>query len=370
MGISALRKRLQDEYGLQLSSVTDDQLDRVVQQAGPGAPLSRIADHLPISESSLLRDPDVWEWLARELEARLPARALRGEPLRILSLGCSEGQEAYTLAITALEAARGAGLPAALGRRLVQVDGVDISAARIDRARSGELAAWSVRGAPPERFRAHLTPTAAGWKVSAAARELCQFQVGNLLTQGQEQLAGYDLVFCRHVLIYFAPPHAREVLAGLAAKLSPGATLVVAPVEAHLLEGIANLSQVGLVGAVMKAPQSAPKAELPTSPTPPSGAPVAAALSAEDHRARAVLAFEQGRLHEAISLARAATFMEPEHLGGRLLLGRLQLRLEPEVGRRMITALLGELRGRRHSADPDLSLHQLEMAAHRLLGNG
>lgn len=368
----ALRARLESAYGLALASVGDDQLLRALQEAGPD--LTRLADHLPISESSLMRDPEVWRWLDEQpLEDALRVAMAQQRPLRALSLGCSEGQEVYSLAITALEVLSRMGVARERARDFLRIDGLDISPARVERARSGRMVEWSVRGKPSPQVAASLEKVEGGWQVRPEVLAACRFATGNLLTLPRNTLADYDLVLCRHVLIYFDPDRARDLVGQLVSALRPGALLVLAPVEAHLLPSDQGLTPVGPVGAVRAAGADLDLDRPALAPIPMAGLgcaaprdPPAPHANAESHRARALQALERGQLHEALSLARAATFLEPEHLGGRFLLARLQLRLEPDLGRRMLLSVLEEAR-RSTDSDPELSNHQLALAASALL---
>ncbi len=366
----ALRARLESAYGLTLASVGDDQLLRALQEAGPD--LSRLADHLPISESSLMRDPEVWRWLDEQpLEDALRLAMGRGRPLRALSLGCSEGQEVYSLAITALGVLARMGVARERAQDLLRIDGLDISPARVERARSGRMVEWSVRGKPSPQVAASLQKVEGGWQLLPEVLAACRFATGNLLTLPPDTLADYDLVLCRHVLIYFDPDRARELVGQLVSALRPGALLILAPVEAHLFPADQGLTPSGPVGvvrtggahpdrpAVCALPMACLGGAAPRDPCPPG-------VDAESHRARALQALERGQLHEALRLARAATFLQPDHLGGRFLLARLQLRLEPELGRRMLQSVLEEAR-RCTGSDPELSNHQLALAASALL---
>ncbi len=377
--LQALRRRLEATYGLALAAVSDDQLARAVKELGPGTPLEQLPDHLPISESSLMRDAELWTWLGeRTLPEALGAAELERAPLRVLSLGCSEGQEAFSFAIRALAAGAKLGLSASAVASRVEIVGLDISSARVTRARSGLLAEWSVRAAPEPEVAAHLQRTPDGWQVSQRARALCHFEVGNLLALPPAQLAAFDVVLCRHVLIYFEQGLAQTTLAQLASALEPGALLAVAPVEAHLLPP--RLPPVpGAPVGVVRLPPTADLVSLPVSggrpkdrgasaPAGAPGAPASTSHGAESLRARALRAADEGRPWEAVTHARAATFLEPAHLGGRFLLARLYLAVDRPQGRRLLQAVLDEAR-RSSGSDPDLSHHQLALAASALLAS-
>ena len=98
--LAATRAALEATYGLALEGLADDQIQIAVYAAGaagmadPRDPeyLARVVDRLPIDESWLFRDDDLWEWLRDEAgPAMLEAAGQAGRPVRVLSLGCSSG---------------------------------------------------------------------------------------------------------------------------------------------------------------------------------------------------------------------------------------------------------------------------------------
>ena len=199
-------------------------------------------------------------------------------------------------------------------------------------------------------------------------------------------IASADVVFCRNVLIYFAPETAAHVLRGLYDALAPGGWLVLGPVEVPQA-AVLNLEWVEAGGATLlrkpdgKArpaapppiarrltPRAAPKRRATPAPVPAQPAAVAAAAPAAQSRfERARDAAREGRLEEAERLAKgaAAEEMSPESY---LLLSmaaesrgdlkaavdqvRKALYLEPSLatGHAFLVALYGRL-GRPHEAE-------------------
>ena len=113
--VAAARRHLEAAYGLALEGLGDDQVSGAIAAAAedpwvdPSEPrfLARVVDRLPIDESWLFREDPLWEWLRDEAgPALLDAALAAARPVRVLSLGCSAGQEPFS-ELTAAVGAKG-----------------------------------------------------------------------------------------------------------------------------------------------------------------------------------------------------------------------------------------------------------------------
>jgi chemotaxis methyl-accepting protein methylase len=375
LAVPAARRHLEAAYGLALEGLGDHQIAGAIAAAGGGkadpadpAFLARLVDHLPIDESWLFREDALWEWLRDDAgPALLEAAALAHRPVRVLSLGCSSGQESFSVAILFQGLLERVGLPASAAASYVRVTGLDPSPARIEAARSGFLPAWSVQRCREDWLRGRVAADGevpGRFQVDPAAAAMCRFEVGNLLDvveRGNAALGGFDLVLCRHVLIYFRPAEAERLAAGLARGLDRGALLAFSAAEAHLLEP-AGIAPVAHLGAGRAGPEP-PRAHRPgprrtasapaPRPTPPRGVPrplgrraePADAPGARDdaiaaHIRVALEHAHAGRTADALREARAAVFHDPMHLYSRMLLGLHLIEVDSARGREVLRALL------------------------------
>lgn len=363
--VAATRRHLEAAYGLALEGLTDDQVASAVgaafRDAAPADPseqrwLERVVDRLPIDESWLFRDEELWTWLRDQAGPALLERALLlGRPVRVLSLGCSTGQEAFSLAILFQGLLEQTGIPGSAAGAYVQVTGIDSSPARVEQARAGALSAWSVQRSNPGllRGRVALEDSQTGrHRLDPTVRAMCRFEVGNLLdvaARGNAVLGGADLVLCRNVLIYFRPAEAERIAAGIARGLDPGALIAFSAAEAHLLAASGTIEPLGQLGAgragrppeaaAAMAPVRRTAAERPRRPAPrprarPSSDAVAAHIRVAVEHARA------GRGFEALREARAALFHDPLQLFPRLIVAEQLMGVDEERGRTMLRELL------------------------------
>jgi chemotaxis protein methyltransferase CheR len=186
-------------------------------RAHPHSPLAEdIIEALTTNETLFFRDGKPFEHLRRRLPGLLAAGGPT-QPLRIWSAAASSGQEAYSIAMTALEAG--------LGARPVQILGTDISAEQINRARLGLYSEFEVqRGLSAENLARYFSKTELGWRINDPVRKLVEFRKWNLMDD-LRPLGTFDLAFCRNVLIYFDIKTKRKVLEAIWERLVPGGLL-------------------------------------------------------------------------------------------------------------------------------------------------
>lgn len=150
------------------------------------------------------------------LEFVIPAweRAGNASP-RIWSAGCASGEEPYTLGLV---------LARALPRPLhsPKIVATDVSAEAIATARRATYPLSALEHVPSP-WRDDLVRIGDAMKVPAEVVSMVTFEQKNLITALQPR--GFDLVWCRNVLIYFEPEARKRVLEKLVGALQPGGFL-------------------------------------------------------------------------------------------------------------------------------------------------
>jgi chemotaxis protein methyltransferase CheR len=187
--------------------------------------------------------------LAQSLAAELAAAPAGQRMVRAWSMGCATGEEAYTLAMI---------LGAALGEQEVRVLGTDVSERALAVARAGVYTAEAVARVPEPWRSASFVPApgADRVQVAPALRRRVSFVRHNLLDRGDPEgwegpatSAGFDVIWCRNVLIYFTPEARRQVVARCARALAWRGFLFVGYAES--LRGIDELAAVRTADAVL-----------------------------------------------------------------------------------------------------------------------
>ncbi|HSC46053.1 MAG TPA: chemotaxis protein CheB, partial [Candidatus Acidoferrum sp.] len=150
-----------------------------------------------ISVTSFFRNPEAFDILKRKVFPKLLQQ--RGnEPLRVWVLGCSTGQEAYSIAMAFVEAAENS--PRA---RKLQVFATDLNDALLDKARHGLYTKSLAQDLSPERLRRFFVEEEAGYRVTKPLREMVVFARQNLISD--PPFSRMDLISCRNLLIYLEP---------------------------------------------------------------------------------------------------------------------------------------------------------------------
>jgi chemotaxis protein methyltransferase CheR len=205
-------------------------------------------DLLTTNETYFFREDRQLRAFQNEVLPMLHAQARARRRLVVWTAGCATGEETYTVAILVHasrlfprrnDAAGDEGLvsetaPAA-GDWDVRVYGSDISRRCVATARRGVYPDASFRAMPPDVQRAFFQHRPDGWHVSETIRQMCRFGQMNLLDEERPRALGKaDAIFCRNVLIYFAPRARKAAIDVLYDRLQPGGVLLLGHSESLL----------------------------------------------------------------------------------------------------------------------------------------
>lgn len=182
-----------------------------------------VVEAMTTNETLFFRDTRPFEHLlATALPATHAARPL-GQPLRIWSAASSSGQEAYSIAMTVMDAG--------LSQRPVQIVGTDISTEQLARARLGIYSDFEIqRGLSTPVLKKYFERANDNWQIKDVMRRMVEFRRWNLMDD-LRPLGIFDLVFCRNVLIYFDVNTKRRVLDAIWSRLAPGGWLYLGGAE-------------------------------------------------------------------------------------------------------------------------------------------
>jgi chemotaxis protein methyltransferase CheR len=200
------------------------------------APLTRnqieiLAADLTVGETYFFRDQRSFEILGEQvLPELMRARSGAEKRLRIWSAGCCTGEEPYSIAIWLDRVLPG------LQQWHVTILATDVNPRFLRKAAAGVFREWSFRGAPPWLKESYFVPVdAQRFELLPRIRERVKFAYLNLAQDTYPSLAtdtnAMDLIFCRNVLMYFAPEQAGTVITKLYRALIDAGWLIVSPSE-------------------------------------------------------------------------------------------------------------------------------------------
>jgi chemotaxis protein methyltransferase CheR len=185
----------------------------------------RLLDQVTTNQTYFWREPEhfghLGAWVRQHVEA-----SERPTDLRLWCAASSSGEEVYTIAMAALEAAN--------SRCSVKVLGSDLSDRMLERAVDGSYEAAKI-AALPAAWKTrwfHKLPNGR-WSAGPELREAVSFARLNLLDLPATP-RGFDAIFCRNVMIYFDRQVQTQVVAELSARLRPKGWLYTGMAESLL----------------------------------------------------------------------------------------------------------------------------------------
>ncbi len=183
-----------------------------------------LADDLLITVTSFFRDRDVFERLEQKVIPHMFEGREPNDTVRVWSVGCATGEEAYSLAILLLEEAARHDAPP-----LIQIFASDLHEHSLAHARDGFYPGDIETEINAERLRRFFIKEDGGYRIRKEVRELVVFAPHNLL--GDPPFSRLDLVACRNVLIYLQRAVQQDVIELFHYALRPDGVLALGTAE-------------------------------------------------------------------------------------------------------------------------------------------
>ena len=149
----------------------------------------------------------------------------RGGRLKILSYGCSSGQEVYSTAILADR------MKSVLPDMDIEVTGVDYPSWALERAMEGRFTHFEVqRGLPIRHLIEYFDKSGEDWVVKDKLRRMVTFADHNLLSS-IDDLGSYQIVMFRGRVAQYSPPALVRVIRSVSKLVVPGGFLMLGTTE-------------------------------------------------------------------------------------------------------------------------------------------
>lgn len=248
MDLTPFAKLIKDTYGLTLSAESNEILVNAIKSRmscqrvdshdqyynsllTDSNEAHRLVDLLTINETYFFREANHYELFINHLFPELlkEKKDSHGK-IKLLSAGCSSGEEPYSIAITLLEKYG----PEILNS--VSIIGCDINQTVLEKARQGIYGNHSFRGCNASVQDKYFMPLPnQQYKLADYIRNAVDFQMVNLLNETYpRQIKDIDIVFYRNVSIYFKPDVQSRIFQKLSAILNENGYVFTSATETFL----------------------------------------------------------------------------------------------------------------------------------------
>ena len=197
--------------------------------------ITALARDILINVTSFYRDSAVFELLKTDVFPALLKDRAADLPIRLWVVGCSTGQEVYSIAIELIEH-----LAHCQVRPQVQIFATDISDWALAKARLGWYPESLAEEIPQDRLARYFTKEANGFRIMKTIRDICVFAKHDITAD--IPFSRIDLISCRNVLIYLGTILQRRVFQSFHVSLKPNGFLLLGSSES--LGRAANLFEI------------------------------------------------------------------------------------------------------------------------------
>ena len=226
---SSLKRRVRKRMQMQEIETFGDYLDYLEVHPEEFIPLFNT---VLINVTSFFRDQEAWDYLQKHTLPRILQNKPNNSPIRLWSVGCASGEEAYTLAILLAEL-----LGIEQFRQRVKIYATDVDEESLTEARHASYTPEAVESVPAELREKYFEPGGGRHQFRADLRRAVIFGRHDLVQDAP--ISRLDLLVCRNTLMYFNAETQARILARFHFALSPFGALFLG--KAEMLLTHANL---------------------------------------------------------------------------------------------------------------------------------
>ena len=212
-----IRRRMQD-VGIETFAGYQDHLEVHPDE------FANLFNTILINVTGFFRDPAAWDFVAQTVLPEILARRGDSDPLRIWSVGCASGEEAYTLAMILAEAVGRSAL-----RDRVKIYATDVDEEALAHARAGVFDAQAIEPIPEPLRERYLEAKGDAFAFKKDLRRTVIFGRHDLLNDAP--ISRVDLIVCRNTLMYFNSDVQSRIYNGFHFALNPSGYLFLGKSE-------------------------------------------------------------------------------------------------------------------------------------------
>jgi chemotaxis protein methyltransferase CheR len=182
------------------------------------AEAEKLINSFTVNETYFYREEHQLRCLSQDILPEITATRRPGDKLRIWSVPCSTGEEAYSIALWLLENWR------MVDAYHVEIVGSDVDTRVLNEARHGRYGARALARLPAHVLETYFEAEAGTQRqIIRDLQESVIFSQVNLIDAQSVAANGtFDVVFCRNVLIYFDDASRQAAVQNLYGQLNPG----------------------------------------------------------------------------------------------------------------------------------------------------
>jgi chemotaxis protein methyltransferase CheR len=189
--------------------------------------IEQFVNAFTVNETYFYREDHQLRCLTTDLLRVRAAGKRPGQPIRIWCVPCSTGEEPYSVAMWLLE-----NWPQ-VDSYDIEIVGSDIDTKVLQAARAGVYGRRALMRLSPDLIEKYFEPLDnERWRILDDLRDSVRFSAINLMEPEQTRSEqGFDVIFCRNVLIYFDDASRRLAAENLYESLSPGGFICLGHTE-------------------------------------------------------------------------------------------------------------------------------------------
>lgn len=235
-------KRLLERMELTGNATFRDYFMMVRFQAS-GEEVQQLTNIMTVNETYFFREEYQFRCLTQSILPDIVSRKTDKSPIRIWAIPSSSGEEPYSIAISVIESWPG------IADWDVEIISSDIDTKILAEAAAGLYSDRSVQLVPPAYLAKYFTRERGGNRLSEDIRSAVQFTRVNLNDRRDTiGYRGFDVIFCRNLLIYFDDLSRREAADTFYDAMNPGGYICLGHSE--------SMSRVSSLFKVRKFPEA------------------------------------------------------------------------------------------------------------------